>query len=336
MSRPAAFAHPFERQLAAPAEWIEGLLEMPEPIAWTDFWLNPRRLRGSDFLMRWSQGVWSEQRLVEAVHATADHHALAYGPSGVAPTDDVRAFELYFERLEAAGLGNLKRPDLLVFRKTDLPKVKTLLAEIGGAAELPFTPEEDPRMVALLRLARLAVECENSLWRAAKMPDFATPLRPQRRLGGRPGLRKGAVLPTIIIKEEDRAPLREWQRLRGVPLHVWHVFFDRAYGLGFDRAEWLIENGHTEPTEQTFQAGNGATQTKRIYKHFYFHGYALGRSVADPALFPAYVEDKNGHILPYVRFEGGNLELSEDARRVLAGQIPETSARVLEEPPQWF
>jgi|GEM_PF-4742413 hypothetical protein len=31
-------------------------------------------------------------------------------------TDDVRAFELYFERLELAGLGNIKRPDLLIFK----------------------------------------------------------------------------------------------------------------------------------------------------------------------------------------------------------------------------
>lgn len=336
MSRPAAFVHPFERALATPAEWVEGLLAAPEPLAWLDFWLNPRRLRGSDFLMRWSQGVWSEQRLIEAVNATTEYYALPYGPSGVAPTNDVRAFELYFERLEAAGLGNLKRPDLLIFAKSDLSRVESLLRELAGPGELPFTPEDDPRMTHLLGLARLAVECENSLWRAAKMPDFTTPMRPQRRLGGRPGLKKGAVLPTIIVKEEDRVPLRGWQRLRGVPLHIWHVFFDRAYGLSFDHAEWLIEHGHTEPTEQTFQAGNGATQIKRIYKHFYFHGYALGRSVADPTLLPDYVEDKNGHILPYVRFQGGSLELSEDARRVLSGESPETNTRVSEETSRWF
>lgn len=32
-----------------------------DEIAEADFWLNPRKLRGSDFLMRWSQGVWSEK-----------------------------------------------------------------------------------------------------------------------------------------------------------------------------------------------------------------------------------------------------------------------------------
>lgn len=69
--------------------------------------------------MRWSQGVWSEERLVQAVNQTKQYFALPYGPSGTAPDDDVRAFELYFERLEQAGLNDLKRPDLLIFRSAD-------------------------------------------------------------------------------------------------------------------------------------------------------------------------------------------------------------------------
>ena len=38
-----------------------------------DFLINPRRLRGSDFLMRWSQGEWSEERLIQAVIETKDY-----------------------------------------------------------------------------------------------------------------------------------------------------------------------------------------------------------------------------------------------------------------------
>jgi len=68
-------------------------------------------------------------------------------------------------------------------------------------------------------------------------PHFSTPLKPQRRLGGLPGLPKNAVLPTIIIKEEDRKLLAGWQTKRRIPIHIWHVFYDAAYGLSFDRAE---------------------------------------------------------------------------------------------------
>ena len=309
--------HPFERALSVSCEMLEGILLCPQPMPWFEFWLNPRRLRGSDFLMRWSQGVWSEHRLIEAVNAAGGFLAIPYGPSGTAPTGNVREFELYFERLEHAGLGKLKRPDLLIFAEDKRDVVEKIVAEVGGVAELPFTIEDDPRMQQLLKHAVIAVECENSLWRAASMPDYASPLRPQKRLDGKPGLKKNAVLPTIIIKEEDREPLREWQRQRGVPLHVWHVFYDRAYGLAFDRAEELIAGKLIGATVQVFQAPGGATTRKAIYKHYYHYGYPLGVSTEDPQLLPAVVENKNGHILPYVSFKGGRLTLSADVLALL-------------------
>lgn len=79
----------------------------------------------SYFLMGWSQGVWSEKTLIDATNKEGQFFAIPYGPGGTAPTDDVRAFELYFERLEAAGLGNIKRPDLLIFKNADKVKIKT-------------------------------------------------------------------------------------------------------------------------------------------------------------------------------------------------------------------
>jgi hypothetical protein len=92
----------FEDFLSISAEDIDLELRGITGVSWADFLLNPRRLRGSDFLMRWSQGVWSEHRVIEAVNDTKEFFALEYGPSGTAPDNDVRAFELYFERLEKA------------------------------------------------------------------------------------------------------------------------------------------------------------------------------------------------------------------------------------------
>jgi len=267
--------------------------------------------------MRWSQGAWSEERLIQAVNATGKYFALAYGPSGTAPDDDVRAFELYFERLEEAGLGNLKRPDLLIYRVKDRAKVDSAVKGLNGISELPFTPEDDPKMQDLLEHAVIAVECENSLWRAKQMPDYATPFTPQKRLGGRDGLKKSAVLPTIIIKEEDRDPLKNWQSKRKIPIHVWHAFFDEAFGISFSGAEELFTRGDIAPTEQVFQAPGGATTKKRIYKIYYRHAYRLAQTVEEPQLVADSITDKNGHILPYVRFVGGNAQLSAEALSVL-------------------
>lgn len=307
--------HPFERELASPAEKIAWRLGWAGPLGWAELLLNPRRLRGSDFLMRWSQGVWSERRLIEALADGEEFFALPYGPSGTAPENDPRAFELYFERLEAAGLGQMKRPDLLLLRRRDQAWVEREMGLIGGAAELPFTREKELR--GLLERAVLAIECENSLWKAARMPRFGAALRPQRRLGGRPGLPKTAVAPTIILKQEDLQPLEEWEQSAGVPVHIWHVFFDLAFGLSFRRALELIAAGEIAPTEQVFQSPGGAVTRKRIFKIYYQHGYPVGRAQSDPELLADFIEDKNGHILPFVRFQGGRLELDAAAMAVL-------------------
>jgi hypothetical protein len=119
--------------------------------------------------------------LCEAINRTGEFYALSYGPSDTAPENDPRAVELYFLRLEKAGLGKLKRPDLLVFDGNDRNKIEDLVFQIANldaaknnleqaVAELPFTPENHPLIQRLLAKALLAVECENSLWVARKMP----------------------------------------------------------------------------------------------------------------------------------------------------------------------
>jgi len=307
----------FEKILSISQEKLEFSFKGQSFVSWSDFLLNPRRLRGSDFLMRWSQGVWSEHRLIQAVNSTNKYFAIPYGPSSTAPDNDVRAFELYFERLEKAGLGNIKRPDILIFCKKDKKEIDEILKDLGGVEELPFTAEEDKRMQKLLSRAILAAESENSLWKAGQMPDYGSKLKPMRRLKGKKGLPTNAILPTVIIKEEDRKPLRVWQNRRGIKIHIWHVFYDMAFGLSFDNAQKLIKSGKIKGTQQVFQAPGGATTKKIIYKFYYQYAYPLGKSIKEPSLIADSIVDKNGHILPYVRFDGGTLSLTKEAYKVL-------------------
>ncbi len=304
--------HLFEQILSVSGEELSLTLSGIQSLQWSDFLLNPRRLRGSDFLMRWSQGVWSERRLKAAINELSDlFYVISYGPSSVAPQDDIRAFELYFERLEQAGLGRTKRPDLLLFKKEDKAVVDEIIIKLGGEEELPFV--EEGLLSDLLTLAIMGIECENSLWIAEKMPSYGEALRPMRRLGGKKGLPKHAVLPTIILKEEDREPLFFWQNEHEIPIHIWHVFFDKAFGLSLNEAQRLIDEGLILPTEQVFQAPGGATTRKLLYKFYYHYAYPLAVTVEDPKLIADYIEDKNGHILPYVRFEGGRLSILPEA-----------------------
>lgn len=309
--------HPFEIALMVMRDELEFSLEHFGPVPWSDFLLNPRKLRGSDFLMRWSQGVWSEQQLIRAVDAAGEFFALPYGPSGVAPTDDVRAYELYFERLERAGLANIKRPDLLVFRDRDRAIVEELIKAIGGLADLPFTREDDTTMAQLIKASVIAVECENSLWKARQMPGFNQPLRPQKRLDGKLGLSKSTVLPTVIVKHEDLDRLLNWQKSHRRPIHIWHAFYDIAFGLSLARAQQLVDQGLIEGTVQVFQAPGGASSSKVIYKFYHHYAYPLATSTGEPKLVADSITDKNGHILPFVRFEGGGRKLTPEALKEL-------------------
>lgn len=93
-----------------------------------EFYINPRYLRGSDFLMRWSQGRWSEEILIEAFGKNRNWIAIPFGPSSVAP-EDPKELELYFERLEASGVG--KRPDLLIFSRQRYEQIRSDVERVG-------------------------------------------------------------------------------------------------------------------------------------------------------------------------------------------------------------
>lgn len=140
-------------------------------------------------------------------------------------------------------------------------------------------------------------------------------------------MKKSLVLPTVIIKQEDREPLLNWQRQHGVPIHIWHAFFDRAFGLSFDRAEELIGNGTVAATRQTFQAPGGATTAKELFKIPYQFAYPVGETKKEPTLVADHIEDKNGHILPYVRFEGGRMDLDAGAVKLLTQVSRGTATR---------
>jgi hypothetical protein len=70
----------FRRFLQTTEVDLDFLLPDLFPQVLGEFYLNPRYLRGSDFLMRFSQGRWAEDILVRTINATQDFFAVPYGP----------------------------------------------------------------------------------------------------------------------------------------------------------------------------------------------------------------------------------------------------------------
>lgn len=307
----------FEKLLQTTAVDFEIMLPGAFSQELCSFYLNPRYLRGSDFLMRWSQGRWAEDVVVRAINATGEFWAVPYGPSSVAPSDP-QEMERYFERLDQAGAVG-KRPDLLILSQPDYETVHRQLDTVG-LENIPFTPEESLKF--LLSKALMAVEVENSLWVASQMPDYGKG-KPLARQGYPDliGFAKNKKAPTVIIKNEDLEPLQQWEAQRRVPIFVFHVFYDQAYYISLQRAGWLISEGLIVPTKQTFYAPGGPTTYKPIYKIWYTLAHLLGRMTRAPEMAAKFVQDKNGHILPYVHFSGGEMALSWEILEELRGRV---------------
>lgn len=309
----------FETFLAAPVEDIELPLTGHPPLPWSPFALNTHRLVGSEFLTKWSQRVWAQRCVIEAVNRTGDFRALPYGPRSVTPADDPRETEHYFGRLEAENRLDIKRPDILIFREYDIAEAERLVQDAGGAPELPSHDETQALMRHLLSLAVVAVECAHSPWLARKMPAFGEPLRLMKRLGGGKGLPKNAVVPSVTLGREHLDDFLAWEANASLPVHLWQLFHDLAFGISLRKASDLIATGLIEPTPQTFQSPGGATDRRTIYQIYYHHAYVAGEIAEEPRLAPHTITDEKGHILPYVRFEDGRLDLDPGVLDTLEG-----------------
>lgn len=296
--------------------------------------LTPPNFRGSDFVMRYEQGRWSEDRILASINASDDYRALAYGRSGVGPEDKAKIPEYWAKYIKAESIG--KRPDLLVLRREDYERL------------LPVRPEDstlatDAELQPFLDVAVCGIEAENSLWVAAQMPDY-----------GKTTLTKlSFISPTVIVKREDEAPLMAWQSHFGIPICVVQVFYDRAYivplqqivdsvkkvqavaagegvelfGLASVDVKARKKAADAEQkrlgvfiTEQAFPDARRTTPTvKTIYRTHYSKtvNFGIVPAGSEPDFKAAHIVEDNGKVMPYVTFTGGVLQLLPDAEKLL-------------------
>lgn len=299
----------FDRYLelaTAELEWEFGGIDLFAP-ADIDFLINPQRLRGSDFLMRWAQGRWSEEIVMRAINQTQQWSVVPYGPSTIAP-DDPRELELFLEKMDVIAQEG-KRPDLLLYDKRTFEWVQGQLVTQWGSvekmAEMPSSQLGD-----VIRKARVALEIENSLWVTEKMPGFGKPFSRYRRGKNKGRLKPPGVVPTVIVKQEDIPRLQQWEADYSVPIYIVHIFYDRGYFIKFDAVLALLASGELGLETQRFTNPTGtATSTKQIVKVPYILCQEFG-TVVGPTLEPKTFVDRNGKVMTFVTFSGGSINLS--------------------------
>jgi hypothetical protein len=274
------------------------------------FLINPRRLRGSDFLMRWSQGRWSEEIVIRALSQNDQFGVIPYGPSTIAP-EDPKELELFFDRMDVIEREG-KRPDLLLYDRATLGQVRQELERrLGGVEKMAETSSSGLR--DLIVKARVALEIENSLWVTEKMPGFGKPFSRFTRGKNKGRLKPAGIIPTIIMKQEDVPRLQQWEADYGVPIYVVHIFYDRGYFIKFDDVLTLLESGDLGWETQRFTNPDGtASSPKQIVKVPYVLCKDFGL-VSGQTLEPHAFVDKNGKVMTYVTFEGGEIELAPTA-----------------------
>ncbi|MEW6359584.1 MAG: AccI family restriction endonuclease [Planctomycetota bacterium] len=274
-----------------------------------DFLINPRRLRGSDFLMRWSQGRWSEDIVIATLNATKEFGVLPYGPSAVAP-DDPKELEQFFETMDRVAKKG-KRPDLLLYDKETFEWAsKEVIHRIGDLDKLPMTPSEG--FVDIIGRTKAALDVENSLWVTEKMPGFGKSFSRFIRGKKKGRLKASGIVPTIIIKQEDIPGLPQWEQTSNVPIYVVHIFYDRGYFIQFREILKAVEQGDVGLEEQKYTNPDGtASSPKQIIKVPYILCKEFGK-VCEPQLMPKTFIDKNGKVMTYVVFSGGSIHLSDE------------------------
>jgi hypothetical protein len=299
----------FNLYLQLPTEelsWEFGRLDRfsPDELA---FLINPRRLRGSDFLMRWTQGRWSEEIVVHALDETDQFGVIRYGPSTVAP-EDPSELEFFFEKMDVIAKEG-KRPDLLLYDKVTVDWARRELEHrLGSVEKMAETSSEQVRDV--ITKARAAFEVENSLWVTEKMPGFGKPFSRYVRGKNRGRLKPAGIIPTIIVKREDIPRLEQWEAEYGIPIYVVHIFYDRGYFIKFQNILGLLASGELGLETQRFTNPDGtAASPKQIVKVPYVLCKEFGM-VSGPTLVPKTFVDRNGKVMTYVTFSGGEIHLS--------------------------
>lgn len=165
-------------------------------------------------------------------------------------------------------------------------------------------------MRGIIARAKVALEVENSLWVTSQMPGFGKPFSRFTRGKNKGRLKPAGIIPTIIVKGEDIPRLEQWETDWKIPIYVVHIFYDRGYFIRFGEITRLLNSGELGFEIQKFTNPDGtASSPKQIVKVPYILCKEFG-TVSNPTLSPKTFMDKNGKVMTYVTFSGGDIRLS--------------------------
>ncbi len=229
-----------------------------------------------DFLINWFQGVWAEDKVIEAINQPGSQwFAFRYGPSR-GDINDYDSLKAYLRELDEAMSRYGKRPDVLVFHREDVEQ-----GHIDASLDLQELENSELKLV--IERAIAALEVRSSLWSVSEAEA------------------RGKEL-SFTLKEEDIEPVRLWTSTHDKPVFYVQVFYDAVYGIPFQR---LVEEAIQKKAKKFAKTGK-LTYTVPLSK-----GIRFAIIKEKPNVEPRIWYYK-GKIISYSVFVGGKFELTDE------------------------
>lgn len=248
----------------------------------------------SEFLTNREQGDWAERLVFSAINEVEDLVAVRYGKSDrlVAGEAGFKEFyESYQDELDRIG----KRPDILVFRKRNY--------EREWGFDISDLPEDEQMAIVPNAIAGLEIRSSSFL-----VEKYDLHLR-QKAASARKTTQREFL--SFTPKVEDIMVAYKWIQTFDVPYFYFQVFFDKVYGISFERILELIADPANR-NKKYFIEKDEKNQRKITIKIDVKEGIEIASKVDMPSHQSDFRELDRGRLLFYVKFEGGEAYLNTE------------------------
>ena len=268
-------------------------LELPRPPA-----------RASEaFLSTIAQGMWAEEKLMEAINSSPHLRAIKYGQSRYNHEliSSKEAWKEYVTKVYSQMSKFGKRPDILIFRKEDVPA--------DTPQDISEKEEEEIKDIVFKSIA--GIECRSSSY----YYDEYVKARGK----------EGKEL-SITVKEEDIERLIKWRKTYcgSKPLFYLQLFFDKGFFISFDEVLEIINQAKTRKVKHyRFEVD------RKTGKATHFIGMSHAKvcliAIEHPKVIAKSIKAWDGKVYAIRTPEGGKFKLTEEFVKMLLSLRPKST-----------
>lgn len=258
----------------------------------------------SEFLTHREQGDWAERLVLGAINRINKKFvAVQYGRSErlVAGEPGFKEFyDAYQNELDRIG----KRPDILVFKAADyMPEWNFSIGDLSEAEHKAIVPK-----------ALAGLEIRSSSFLSDKYEFY----QQQKTSGPKARTETKREFLSFTPKVEDMLVVYRWIQTYNVPHFYFQVFFDKVYGISFERILELL-GGPANRNIKYFLERDTKNQQKTTIKINVKDGMEIAYRIQMPQHRSVMKELDRGRLLFHVTFEGGEAYLNVENLFALLG-----------------